>query len=129
MIRTFLGNDIYNAPQKSVLVMCHTSKGDPKDMDGRYFEAGEEYWMGTEIIKPSKDTNNQECILCWISFNEGFGSRFAVKGNIYRTLEDRALSVRLGTGHNSEPYWPDFKDYFICPVARVRDEQLEKLGL
>ena len=113
MIRTFLGNDIYNAPQKSVMVMCHTSKGDPNDEHGRYFEAGKEYRMGTEIIKPSTDTNYQECILCWIDFNSGFGSRFAVKGNVYHN----------GLG------WPDFKDYFICPVVRIREEQLEKLGI
>ena len=113
MIRTFLGNDIYNAPQKSVMVMCHTSMGDPNDEHGRYFEAGKEYRMGTEIIKPSADTNYQECILCWIDFNSGFGSRFAVKGNVY----------------HGKAYWPDFKSVFECPVARVRDEQLEKLGL
>ena len=114
MIRTFLGNDIYNAPAKYVMVMCHTSKGDPNDKNGRYFEAGKEYRMGTEIIKPSKETNYQECILCWIDFNAGYGSRFAVKGNIYDSF--------------GKAYW-DFKDYFICPVARVRDEQLEKLGI
>lgn len=105
--------DIYSSPQKSVLVMCHTSKGDPKDKDGRYFEAGKEYWMSTEIVKPSADTNRQECILCWISFDEGFGARFAVKGNVY---------------HNGLA-WPDFKDYFICPVAFKRSEVLAKLGI
>ena len=71
--------DIYSAPKKSVMVMCHTSQL----IDYFYFEAGKEYSMSTEIINPSKDTNYQECILCWISFNEGYGSRFAVKGNIY----------------------------------------------
>ena len=108
--------DIYSAPQKSVMVMCHTSKGDPNDKDGRYFEAGKEYRMCTEIVKPSADTNNQECILCWIDYSSdgfGFGIRFAVKGNV---------------SHNGLG-WPDFKDYFICPVARVRNEQLEKLGI
>jgi rubredoxin len=104
--------DIYNAPAKSVMLMCHTSKGDPNDKYGKYFEAGKEYRMGTEIVKPSRDTNNQECILCWIEFNVGFGSRFAVKGNV---------------SHDEKAYWPDFKDHFICPVARVRKEQLEKL--
>ena len=115
MIRTFLGNDIYNAPQKSVMVICHTSMGDPNDKHGRYFEAGEEYRMGTEIVKPNKDTNNQECILCWIDFNDGFGSRFAVKGNIYDSF--------------GKAYWPDLKMVFECPVARIRGEQLEKLGI
>lgn len=107
--------DIYNAPQKSVMVMCHTSMGDPNDKHGRYFEAGEEYRMGTEIIKPSADTNYQKCILCWIDFNAGFGTRFAVKGNVYDSF--------------GKAYWSDFKDYFICPVVRIRDEQLEKLGI
>ena len=63
--------DIYSEPNKSVMVMCHTSMGDPNDKHGRYFEEGKEYSMGTEIIKPSKDTNYQECILCWIDFNPG----------------------------------------------------------
>ena len=108
--------DIYNAPAKRMMVMCHTSKGDPNDKDGKYFEAGKEYRMGTEIGKPSRDTNNQECILCWIDYSIygfGFGSRFAVKGNV---------------SHNGLG-WPEFKDYFICPVARAREDQLEKLGL
>jgi len=106
--------DIYNAPAKTMMVMCHTSKGDPNDKDGRYFEAGKEYRMCTEIVKTSTHTNNQECILCWIEFNTGFGSRFAVKGNV---------------SHNGLGWWQDFKDYFICPVVRIRNEQLEKLGI
>jgi hypothetical protein len=89
--------------------------GDPNDKDGKYFEAGKEYRMGTEIIKPSRDTNNQECILCWIEFNAGFGSRFAVKGNIYDSF--------------GKAYWPDFRKVFECPVARVREEKLEKIGI
>jgi hypothetical protein len=106
--------DIYNAPAKTMMVMCHTSKGDPNDKDGKYFEAGKEYRIGTEIVKPSADTNNQECILCWINYDsDGFGTRFAVKGNV---------------SHNGLG-WPEFKDYFICPIARVREEQLEKLGI
>ena len=105
--------DIYNAPQKSVMVMCHTSMGDPNDKHGRYFEAGKEYRMGTEIIKPSADTNYQECILCWIDFNSGYGSRFAVKGNVY----------------HGKAYWPDFKRVFECPVAKVREEKLKELGI
>ena len=106
--------DIYNAPEKTVMVMCHTAMGDTIDQHGRYYEVGKEYKMSTEIIKPSADTNNQECILCWINHSVGYGSRFAVKGNIYRY---------------DEPYWPDFKDYFFCPVSRVRDEKLVEIGI
>ncbi len=94
--------DIYNAPRKTIMVMCHTSNG----IDGRFYEKGKEYRMSTEI--------NQECILCWIDFNEFFGNRFAVKGNIY---------------NKGEPYWPDFRDYFVCPLARERNDQLERLGI
>ena len=107
--------DIYRAPKKSVMVMCHTSMGDPSDEHGRYFEAGKEYRMGTEIVSPCKDTNYQECILCWISFNEGYGSRFAVKGNIYDS--------------DGKAYWPDFKRIFECPAAREREEKLKELGI
>lgn len=107
--------DIYNAPPKSVKVMCHTSMGDPNDKDGRYFQAGKEYRMGTEIIKPSKDTRYGECILCWVKFNEGYGSRFAVKGNIYDS--------------DGKAYWPDFKKVFECPVTRIREEKFKELGI
>ena len=107
--------DIYSAPKKSVMVMCHTSMGDPSDKHGRYFEEGKEYSMGTEIIKPSKDTNYQECILCRIDFNDGFGTRFAVKGNVYDS--------------DGKEYWPDFKKIFECPVAREREEKLKKIGI
>lgn len=106
--------DIYNAPRKTIMVMCHTSNGDHLDIDGRFYEKGKEYRMSTEIIKPTPDTNNQECILCWIDFNEFFGNRFAVKGNVY---------------HKGEPYWPDFRDYFVCPLARERNDKLERLGI
>lgn len=112
---TSIMTDIYSTPKKSVMVMCHTSMGDASDKHGRYFEAGKEYRMGTEIINPSKDTNYQECILCWISFNEGYGSRFAVKGNIYDS--------------DGKAYWPDFKRIFECPAARIREEKLQKLGI
>ena len=107
--------DIYSAPKKSVTVMCHTSMGDPNDKHERYFEAGKEYRMGTEIVKPQRETNYQECILCWIEFNEGYGSRFAVKGNIYDS--------------DGKAYWPDFKRIFVCPAAREREEKLQKLGI
>ena len=107
--------DIYSAPEKSVMVTCHTSMGYPSDKRGRYFEAGKEYRMVTEIVNPSKVTNYQDCILCWISFNEGYGSRFAVKGNIYNS--------------DGKAYWPDFKRIFECPFARERDEKLKELGL
>ena len=106
--------DIYNAPEKTVMVMCHTAFGDTIDQHGRYFEVGKEYKMTTSIYESNEGTNNQECILCWINHSVGYGSRFAVKGNVYRY---------------DEPYWPDFKDYFFCPVARVRDEKLDEIGI
>lgn len=40
----------------------------------------------TEKVNPSKDTKWEDCILCWVNQN-GFGSRFAVKGNIYQYNE------------------------------------------
>jgi len=108
--------DIYNAPVKSVLVVCHTDMGDPYDIDGRFYEKGKEYILSTEIVKATPDTKNQECVLCWINFSsDGFGDRFAVKGNVYDSL--------------GRPYWRDFKDFFVCPVAKAREEHLEKLGI
>ena len=107
--------DIYNKPKKSVMVLCHTSFGDPMDKHGRYFEKGKEYRLNTEVVNPTKDTNYQECILCWMEFNEGYGSRFAVKGNIYDS--------------DGKPYWPDFKKLFVCPIIHNRDEKLQSLGI
>jgi hypothetical protein len=106
--------NIYQAPKKSVMVLCHTALGNPNDDYGRYFEPGKEYLLGTEISGPKEDTNWEDCILCWISFNEGFGSRFAVKGNIY---------------HSGNPIWSHFTDYFYCPVAMAREEKLNQLEI
>ena len=118
--------DIYNQPAKTVTVLCHTSLGDPLDEKGRFFTKGNEYKLSTEITTPSKwlfwmhrlsdgpDTNNQECILCWISFNDYYGERFAVKGNIY---------------HDGEPRWSHFTDYFVCPIQRERDNKLTEIGV
>ena len=120
--------DIYNQPEKTINVLCHTSLGDPLDEHGRFFTKGNEYKMTTEITTPYRltngpDTNNQECtasgslhssILCWINFNETYGERFAVKGNIY---------------HNGEPRWSHFTDYFVCPIQRERDNKLNEIGI
>ena len=110
--------DIYNQPTKEVTVLCHTPLGDPLDLHGRFFVKGNEYKMNTEIrthrLTKDPDTNNQECILCWISFNEGYGERFAIKGNIY---------------HNDKPYWPHFTEYFVCPIQRERDNKLNEIGI
>lgn len=123
--------DIYNQPAKTVTVLCHTSLGDTNDKHGRFYLKGNEYKLSTEITTPYRlsdgpDTNNQECILCWISFNDEkfsfgidinyhyYGERFAVKGNIY---------------HKGEPYWPHFTDYFVCPIQRERDNKLTEIGI
>lgn len=112
--------DIYNQPAKTVTVLCHTSLGDPlEDIQGRFFTKGNEYKLSTEITTPYRlsdgpDTNNQECILCWISFNDYYGERFAVKGNIY---------------HDGEPRWSHFTDYFVCPIQRERDNKLTEIGI
>jgi hypothetical protein len=111
--------DIYNKPEKTITILCHTSLGDPLDEHGRFFTKGNEYKLSTEITTPYKlsdgpDTNNQECILCWISFNDYYGDRFAVKGNIY---------------HDGEPRWSNFTDYFVCPIQRERDNKLTEIGI
>lgn len=95
-----------------LLLKCHTSYGDPTDKHGRYYEAGREYLCKLEPHKPCNDTNNQKCTLCWIDFNEGYGSRFAVVGNIYHTVE---------------AYWPHFTRLFECPLMLDRDEKINDL--
>jgi hypothetical protein len=99
-----LSSDIYKPP--SLLVLCHTTFLD--------YKAGEEYKLTPEVVAPKKDTNNKECILCWINSNPGFGSRFSIVGNIYN--EDK-------------PLWVNFLDYFVCPVARERNEKLKEIGI
>ena len=79
-----------------------------KSQQTLFFER--KFKLKCEITRIS--SNNQECILCWINFNDKFGSRFSVKGNIYR----------LG-----EPYWPHFTKYFICPIERNRDNKINKI--
>ncbi len=122
--------DIYNKPEKIITVLCHTSFGDPNDPLNRFYLKGNEYKMSTEI---TTDTNNQECILCWINFKNVYGvrmkhilvikyykslfsnmRRFAVKGNIY---------------HEGEPRWPHFTEYFVCPIQRERDNKLNQIGI
>ena len=99
--------DIYNKPEKIITVLCHTSLGGTDE----FYLKGNEYKMSTEI---TTDTNNQECILCWINFKNVYGERFAVKGNIY---------------HEGEPRWPHFTEYFVCPIQRERDNKLNQIGI
>ena len=106
--------DIYNEPTKTITVLCHTSLGDTNDKHGRFYLKGNEYKLGTEIIRVSEDTNWEDCILCWIDQTKGFGSRFAVKGNIY---------------HKGEPYWPHFTECFVCPIQRDRENKLNQIGI
>ncbi len=94
------------------LLKCHTSHGDPNDEHGRYYEAGKEYLCNLELHRPCDDTNNQKCTLCWIDYNDGFGNRFAVVGNIY---------------HSGEAYWPHFTKLFECPLTASRDEKIEAI--
>jgi hypothetical protein len=58
--------DIYNKPEKTITILCHTTLGDTNDPLGRFYLKGNEYKMNTEVTSVSNDTNNQECILCWI---------------------------------------------------------------
>jgi len=109
-----MNKDIYNPPTKSINVLCHTSLGDPNDPNGRFYLKDNEYLLGTEIVTPKQDTNWEDCILCWINQTESFGSRFAIKGNIYL---------------NGEPIWSHFTDYFVCPVQRERDNKLTEIGI
>lgn len=109
---TSTAKDIYNKPIKSVKVLCHTSLGDQNDELGRFYLKGNEYEMNTEVHSAAEDTNNEECILCWLSQNSRFGSRFAVKGNIYDM---------------GEAYWPHFTEYFECPLERERDNKLKQI--
>ena len=107
--------DIYNQPAKTVTVLCHTTLGDTNDPKGRFYLKGNEYKLGTEITRVSEDTKWEDCILCWINQTEGFGSRFAVKGNVYDIFD--------------KPYWPHFTDYFVCPIQRERDNKLTEIGI
>lgn len=101
-------NDIY-------YVTCHTSIGNMNDQHGRFFEVGKKYKLHIERKTPSKDTNYKECILCWVHFNDNFGSRFAIVGNIYH--------------HPDKPYWNHLTDYFYDPVQEDRRSKIEDLGI
>jgi hypothetical protein len=117
--------DIYNNPPKTVTVLCHTSAGDD---DNEYFIKGNEYELSTEYTRISEDTNNQECILCWVHLsnipeshsNNRTGARFTVKGNEYRDAKE------LG---EREPYYSHFTKYFVCPIQRDRDNKLNQIGI
>jgi len=110
--------DIYNLdPDKHSAVKnpveleltCHTDYGNKNDERGRFFEKGKKYKAKFEPIRPQKDTNYKPCTLVWISFNEGYGSRFAVVGNI--TVTD----------------WPHFTRLFNCPIEEMRNNKIEDL--
>jgi len=105
---------IYHFSSEDEALLCHTTLGDTNDPLGRFYLKGNEYKMNTEVTSVSPDTNNQECILCWIDQTKGFGSRFAIKGNIY---------------HDGKPYWPHFTEYFVCPIQRERDSKLNEIGI
>ena len=96
-------------------VICHTDLGDKNDEHGRFFEKGKKYKMSTEPKVSSKDTNYKPAILCWVSFNKGFGARFAIIGNIYHLSQDG--------------YWDHFTDIFYDPFVIERDEKLKSIGI
>lgn len=93
-------------------LLCRKSYGDSNDKLGRYFEKGKKYMAKTEIYGTSTDTNHKPFRSVWVSFNAGFGSRFAIIGNIY---------------YNKKPYWNDFKDIFHCPNDLIRRNKINKL--
>ena len=101
-----------NKPLK-IKLLCKKSTGVPSDLNGRYFERGKEYNAKLEIFNVCADTNYKPCTLMWVSFNNGFGSRFSVVGNIHHR----------GTG-----YWPNFKKYFYCPMEIERLFKIKKLN-
>jgi len=107
-----LSGDMFNLP--SIMVLCHTSFGDPNDELGRFYKAGKEYRLQPNVVEPKKDTDYKECILCWINSSEAFGNRFAIVGNIY---------------HNDKPIWKNFLEHFVCPIERERTNKLEQIGI
>jgi len=85
-------------------LICHTSLGDPTDEHGRYYEKGKTY---IAKVEPKLD-----CTLIWVSYNEGFGGRFAVVNNIYV---------------KGKPHWDNFKKFFHCPLEIERKNKIEKI--
>jgi hypothetical protein len=80
----------------------------------RFFGVGKKYKLHIERKNLNKDTNYKECILSWVYFNDNFGSRFALVGNIY---------------HSDKPYWNHLTDYFYDPVQEDRRSKIENLGI
>ena len=111
--------DIYNLdPDKrdffnpiKIELTCHTFYGYENDTLGRFFEKGKKYKATLEPIKPGQDTGYKPCTLIWVSFNENYGSRFAVVGNI-RSAE-----------------WDHFTKVFNCPIEEMRDTKIQELGI
>ncbi len=95
-----------------ITLRCHKDLGNVNDEYGRYYEAGKDYECVLEPRMISKDTNYQKCTLCWISFNDGFGSRFSVVGNIY---------------HSGKGHWTHFSEVFDCPVMTNRDSKISEI--
>lgn len=94
--------NIYNCKDRiQFKLLCKKSVGDKNDNNGRFFEKGKKYNTRLEPVSIRKDTNNERCTLIWVSYNEGFGSRFTVLGNIY---------------HSGKPIWGDFRKVFYCPL-------------
>lgn len=106
--------NIYNTKEKDVVIefTCHTELGDKGDGCGRYFEPGKKYKGKLEIVEIKRDTRYEPCTLVWVSFNDSFGSRFSVVGNIY---------------HSDKPYWYDFRKYFNCPMKEKREEKIKEV--
>ena len=105
-------------------LICHTSVGNPDDEHGRFFVAGKTYDANLEFRGISKDSNWEEFRSCWVSFNDGpkevptgtahgFGSRFAIKGNIYHSWDGK-------------PFWNHFSTVF-CSVAELRERQINSI--
>ena len=94
-------------------LLCHTSHGDPNDEHGRFFEAGKWYNANLEFHDIKKDTNYEEFRSCWVSYNDRFGSRFTMKGNIYSC-------------ENGKGYWDHFSVLF-CTLSHLRDIQINSI--
>lgn len=87
-------------------LLCRKSVGNKNDRFGRFFEKGKIYKANLEPNRRINiDTNYKRCTLVWVNYNDGFGSRFKVVGNIY---------------NKGKPIWDDFRTVFYCPLERTR---------
>lgn len=94
-------------------VICHTSSGDSNDVHGRYYEKGKEY---DAILEPrgncGNDSKNEIFTSVCVKYNDGFGGRFTVVGNIYL---------------KNKPIWGDFRTLFYCPMDMERRNKIFKI--